>query len=235
MIARDRTHHLLEDVPLYRHRFRLVGSFHAPGLAPVVDDTGAYHIDGEGRAAYSALFLETWGFYESLAAVKDAGGWMHVRPDGQAAYVDRHAWCGNFQQGRCTVRGIDGKYFHIGASGQPACQLRHLYAGDYREGIAVVRFAADGLCGHVDLAGNPIHDKRFLDLDVFHKGFARARDERGWFHVDRDGREAYGARFAAVEPFYNGQALCETINGARVIIDQAGEVVVVVRQASIAL
>lgn len=199
-------------------------SFRAPGLAPVADDTGAYHIDAQGRAAYTERHLETWGFYESLAAVRDAGDWMHIRPDGQPAYRDRYAWCGNFQQGRCTVRDVDGKYFHIDAAGQRASPLRHLYAGDYREGAAVVRYASDGLCGHIDLLGDPIHNGRFLDLDVFHKGYARARDERGWFHVDRSGREAYGARFAAVEPFYNGQALCESLADERVVVGVTGNV-----------
>jgi hypothetical protein len=32
-----------------------------------------------------------------------------------------------------------------------------------------------------------IQHERFLDLDTFHGGFARARDRRGWMHVDRSG------------------------------------------------
>jgi len=106
----------------------------------------------------------------------------------------------------------------------PAYADRHRYAGDFRDGTAVVRYDADGLCGHVDRWGRPIHGGRFIDLDVYHKGWARARDERGWFHIDRSGRHAYPERFAAIEPFYNGQALCETLGGTRVVIGVSGSV-----------
>lgn len=80
------------------------------------------------------------------------------------------------------------------------------YAGDYREGIAVVREKGTGLCHHVDLQGKRIYEDEgnhtikykvriqinfvhlgFLDLDVYHKGYARAKDSHGWFHVDTNG------------------------------------------------
>lgn len=69
-----------------------------------------------------------------------------------------------------------------------------------------------------------VHPSRYIDLDVFHKGYARARDERGWFHVRRDGVPAYDRRMAAIEPFYNGQSLCETLQGSRVILSSRGVV-----------
>ena len=59
---------------------------------------------------------------------------------------------------------------------------------------------------HVDPDGAPIHGVWFLDLDVFHKGFARARGDDGWMHIDTTGRLLYRARFAAVEPFYSSTA-----------------------------
>ena len=64
----------------------------------------------------------------------------------------------------------------------------HSYAGDFREGFAVVR-GMDGLCRHINLEGQYIYDYSFLDLDVFHKGFARARDDRGWYHINTDGND----------------------------------------------
>jgi trans-aconitate methyltransferase len=67
-----------------------------------------------------------------------------------------------------------------------------------------------------------VHDQWFLDLDVFHKGFARTRDEDGWTHVDLRGRPAYSRRFAAVEPFYNGQARVERLDGGLEVIDESG-------------
>lgn len=226
VIAGDDTHHLLDGRPAYASRFHRVGKYHAPGLAPVADDCGAYHINEGGHAAYSMRFIEAWGFYEGIASVRDPTGWLHIHPDGQPIYSHRFAWCGNFQEGRCTVRDAVGLYHHINIAGAPAYEPRHLYAGDYRDGAAVVRYVDDGMCGHVDCNGMTIHGERFLDLDVFHKGFARARDDRGWFHVDRTGCGAYAERFAGIEPFYNGQALCETSSGERVIIDHVGTILI---------
>ena len=95
-----------------------------------------------------------------------------------------------------------------------------LYAGDFRERRAVVRLR-DGLCTHIGEDGAYTHSMRYYDLDVYHKGFARARDERGWTHIDGDGMPLYDRRFAMAEPFYNGRALAETADGI-VTIDSCG-------------
>lgn len=167
-VAADGHHHTLDGVPLYADRFDAVLAFHEPGLAPVLRGTSAWHIDGNGRAAYQRRFLRTFGFYEGLAAVRDVDGWHHVLPDGGDAYAARFDWCGNFQGERCPVRTTSGQYHHIRHSGEPAYAARWSYAGDYREGSAVIQ-NADGVSTHVDLAGHPLHDRWFRDLDVFHK------------------------------------------------------------------
>jgi O-methyltransferase len=209
----------LKGEPLYARRFDAVQKYHAPGLAPVRDDSGAYHIHSNGEAAYLARFNQTWGFYEGLASVEVDDGWFHILPDGSPLSNRRFDWCGNFQDGRCAVRFGDGLYGHIKVGGTLAYEDRHLYAGDFRDGIAVVRYVENGLCGHIDDSGRPIHSHRYLDLDVFHKGYARAKDERGWFHVHLDGTPAYAGHFAAVEPFYNGQARILTNDGEYQVVD----------------
>ncbi|HEX8673455.1 MAG TPA: hypothetical protein VF710_16280 [Longimicrobium sp.] len=78
---------------------------------------------------------------------------------------------------------------------------------------------------HILHDGVPLNGRRFVDLDVFHKGFARARDTRGWHHVDLDGEPAYARRFAAVEPFYNGQSRVERGDGVLEVIDERGATV----------
>jgi hypothetical protein len=228
-IAPDGTHHLTRaGEPAYRQRFDEVLKFHAPGLAAVRRSGLAWHILPDGSAAYERRFARTFGFYEGLAAVTATDGWHHVTPDGRDAYSARYAWCGNYQSDRCTVREPSGHYLHLGPDGQPAYACRWRYAGDYRDGVAVVQ-AEDGRSTHVDLAGQPTHARWFLDLDVFHKGFARARDDAGWTHVDEKGRPAYSRRFAAVEPFYNGQARVERFDGALEVIDESGEPVLQLR------
>lgn len=216
------THHVDAcGAPAYGARFDEVLTFHAPGLAPVRRAAQAWHIRSDGSAAYERRFARVFGFYEGLAAVVARDGWHHVAADGHDAYPERHAWCGNFQEGRCTVRGEDGAYRHIERDGSATYTERWRYAGDYRTGIAVVQ-ADDGRSTHIDGDGGLVHGRWFIDLDVFHKGFARARDEHGWTHIDRSGRPIYGHRYAAVEPFYNGQARVERVDGALEVIDEEG-------------
>lgn len=225
------THHVdVRGEPVYAERFDEVLAFHAPGLAPVRRHGLAWHVRPDGRDAYARRFIRTFGFYDELAAVISPDGWHHVTAAGADAYPERHAWCGNFQQGRCTVRDRRGEYHHIKGDGSEAYPARWRYAGDYREGVAVVQ-ATNGRLTHIDLDGELVHECWFLDLDVFHKRFARARDEEGWTHVDVRGRPAYARRFASVEPFYNGQARVERFDGALGVIDEAGETVLELRGA----
>lgn len=230
VVAPDGTHHLLGVAPFYASRFREVLTFHAPGLAPVIDSSGAYHIDIHGTAAYHRRFIRTFGFYEGIAAVAADDGWHHVRTNGEAVSAERWVWCGNFQNGRCPTRDAHDRYFHLTPDGEPAYAKRFRYVGDYRDGIAVVQ-GDDGLSTHVDLTGKEIHDNRFVDLDVFHKGYARARDEKGWMHVDSLGHPVYARRFASVEPFYNGQARVERDDGGLEVIDEEGRCLVELRPA----
>ena len=227
-ISADGTHHVCEGRPAYAARFLEVQKFHAPGLAPVLDDSGAYHITPDGLPAYETRHLRTFGFYEGRAAVHSADGWFHVLPDGSSLYPERYAWCGNFQEGRCPVRLPDGRYFHIGEDGTPAYSERHRYAGDFKDGYAVVQ-RDGGRHSHIDKSGALLHGRWFLDLDVFHKNFARARDEQGWHHVDTEGQSLYQDRYRNVEPFYNGQARVESIDGSLSVIGEAGEILVELR------
>lgn len=227
-VAPCATHHLRQGDPAYSERFEEVLAFHAPGLAPVRSGPLAWHVHPDGAPAYARRFTRTFGFYEGLATVIDDTGWHHVRPDGQDDYPERFAWCGNFQGGRCTVRDEDSRYFHLLPGGGRAYAASWRYAGDYRDAIAVVQ-GDDGRSTHIDRDGAFVHGAWFLDLDVFHKGFARARDERGWMHIDRTGRAAYDRRFSAVEPFYNGQARVERFDGGLEVIDEKGRELVELR------
>jgi hypothetical protein len=89
--------------------------------------------------------------------------------------------------------------------------------------------AEDGRSTHIEADGRFLHERWFLDLDVFHKGLARARDELGWMHIDRSGQPVYDRRFVMVEPFYNGQARVERFDGAREVIDERAQVIVTLR------
>lgn len=230
MLAPEGTHHLIQGSPAYTKRFDEVLKFHPPGLAAVRDASGAYHIDPTGQAIYCERYLRTFGFYQDRAAVQTLDGWLHILPSGQPLYPERHAWCGNFQEARCPVRLFDQRYLHLGLDGKAVYTECYRYAGDYRDGMAVVQ-REDGLHTHITLEGTIIHGKWFLDLDVFHKGYARARDEHGWHHIDTSGQPLYQRRFAAVEPFYNGQARVEDLDSSLLVIDERGEIRVTLREA----
>lgn len=230
-VAPVATHHLDENgLPAYADRFDEVLKFHAPGLAPVLRRGEAWHIRPDATAAYTRRFLRTFGFYEGFAAVEDRDGWHHITAEGKDAYSERYSWCGNFQGERCTVRQTDGAYLHIMRNGTAAYGERWHYAGDYRDGIAVVQ-AGNGHSTHIDKQGMFVHGRWFVDLDVFHKGYARARDNDGWMHVDEQGKPVYTRRFAAVEPFYNGQARVELFDGSVEVIDETGRRIIEVRPA----
>ena len=228
-VSDDATHHTFRGRPAYPSRFHEVLKFHEPGLAPVLDASGAYHINPDGQSAYYPRHIRTFGFYEQRAAVHSDDGWFHILPDGSPLYGERYAWCGNFQEARCAVRLPGGGYFHLRDDGAPAYGRRYGYAGDFRDGHAVVQ-REDGRHTHVDVSGDPLHGRWFDDLDVFHKGTARACDSMGWHHVRMNGEPLYEARFRYVEPFYNGQARVEGLDGSLSVIDESGQTLVELRR-----
>ena len=230
-ISADVSHHVHQGQPAYQSRFEEVLKFHEPGLAPVHDASGAYHITPDGLAAYESRYIRTFGFYEGRAAVHSEAGWFHVRGDGSPLYGKRYGWCGNFQEDRCAVRLPGGDYFHIAGDGSAAYGQRYRYAGDFRDGHAVVQ-REDGKHTHIDPSGNLLHGRWFQDLDVFHKRHARACDSAGWHHVDRFGEPLYSERFKNVEPFYNGQARVEGFDESLSVIDESGQTRLELREAS---
>jgi hypothetical protein len=84
----------------------------------------------------------------------------------------------------------------------------------------------DGLLRHIDKKGDLLHNKAFLDLGIFHKQFATAKDEGGWHHIDKTGKALYPNRYQSIEPFYNGYALATTFMGAKVIVNERGEEII---------
>ncbi len=225
------TYHLdPQGKPLYTRRFDQVLPFHEPGLAPVTLNGQAWHIRLDGEDAYTERFERSFGFYCEVAAVSQAGDWFHITPNGQALYSERYSFVGNFQSACCVVCDAEGRYFHIDLQGRALYQSRWRYCGDFREGVAVAQ-GDDGLSTHINFSGKQLHGQRFFDLDVYHKGFARALDAKGWHHVDRLGNPVYVQRYSQVEPFYNGCSRVETLDGGLLVIDETGAVLRELRPA----
>jgi hypothetical protein len=229
-----RYHSFADGSPAYPARFDEVLSFHdidnAYQVAPVCLNSQAWHINETADAIYPHKFNRTFGFYCGLAAVVENDDWFHILPNGFAVYAQRYAFVGNYQHNIAVVCDKDGFYFHIDKLGQPLYENKWHYCGDFREGIAVAQ-AENGLSTHIDKQGRYIHSYWFLDLDVFHKGFARAKSDDGWHHIDKSGKAIYAQRYASVEPFYNGFSRVETHFGALQIINEQGDVVRELRAA----
>lgn len=223
-VSEDNTHFLFQGKPLFTKRFLSVLKFHAPGLAPVQDEKGWFHINENAVPLYNSRFVRAFGYYFNLAAVISNDGWFHLTEKGEPAYKERYEWCGNFQDGLCSVRTMTKEYFHILPWGERAYAESYTYAGDYKDGIACVR-NSDGKFKHIDCKGKSINEKVFLDLGVFHKGYATAKDDKGWFHINQRGEPLYDDRYASVEPFYNGFALIEGFDSQKKIINEAGVIV----------
>jgi hypothetical protein len=223
-VSPDNTHFLYEGKPIFNKIFVEVLKFHVPGLAPVKDNLGWYHIDTSGNPLYKKRYNRVFGFYCNRAAVIQGKSWFHITEKGERAHHQDYAWAGNFQENLCTVRDFQDNYFHIDLQGNRIYSKNYLYAGDYKDGIACVK-QQDGFFRHIDTNGKAINDKIFLDLGVFHKSFATAKDKNGWFHIDKNGHEVYKQRYLDVEPFYNGFALVTTFDETKVIINEKGEVV----------
>lgn len=230
-VSADETHHLYQANSFYAKKFKKVLKYHSPGLAPVSDHEGAYHINLLGNPTYQTRFLQTFGYYENLAAVESLQGWLHIDVFGKPICDQRYAWCGNFQESFCVVKDLfTGYYYHINRNSQRIYADSYRYVGDYRDGIAVV-CADDGLHTHIDTQGNYIHGKWFLGLDVFHKSVARAQDEYGWFHIDKNGCALYAQRYKNIEPYYNNVAHVENFNRGLSTIDLSGNEITVIRAA----
>lgn len=221
------TFHILEGKPLYARSFKNVIKFHSPGLAPVLDESGAYHINIDGLPAYKDRFRRTFGFYQNIAAVETDKGCFHIHPNGSRVYLEGYLWCGNFQEGFCSVKEKKSHFFHIDKGGHRIYPENYSYVGDFKDGIAVV-FSNSGAQTHIDTQGRYIHCQWFRQLDVFHKGFARARDEKGWFHINKLGVLIYPERYKAVEPFYNGVSVVEDFDGALKQINEQGVILNVI-------
>jgi len=220
-VSDDNTHFIFDGKPIFGKTFIEVLKFHSPGLAPVKDISGAYHIDTSGNELYSNRYSRTFGFYCNRASVNDDNRWFHIDEKGVRVYTSSYLWTGNYQENICTVRNADNQYFHIDLCGNRIYADNYVYAGDYKDGIACVK-SQDGFYRHIDNKGKFINVKSFIDLGIFHKNIATAKDKNGWFHIDKNGNEVYKNRYLSIEPFYNGFALVITFENEKIIIDEKG-------------
>lgn len=219
-VAADNTHFLYKGNKIFEKEFLEVLKFHSPGLAPVKDETGSYHIKSDGKELYPERYSRTFGFYCNRAAVIKTGNCFHITDQGLRAYDQSYSWIGNFQENLCPVREGD-KYYHIDLEGLKVYSDSFIYCGDFKDGIACVK-TQKGPFRHIKVDGEFLHEKEFSDLGIYHKNYATAKDENGWCHIDKTGNAIYNQRYLTIEPFYNGFALVTHFDMQKVILDETG-------------
>ncbi len=223
-ISNDNTSFLYNGTVLYNKQFLQVMKFHAPGIAPVSDDSGWYHISVDGTPIYKERYTHTFGFYFDRAVVVLNGKWFHVDTKGYPTYTERYVWAGNYQENLCTVRDSSNKYFHIDSNGKRISLDSFIYAGDFKDGYACVKTNLGWK--HIDSSGNALNCKYFLDLGVFHKSVATAKDKDGWFHINKNGDGLYNQRYLSIEPFYNGFSKVIKFDHTHLIINERGDTII---------
>lgn len=217
-ISFDETHHTEDGKPLYHARYTRVMSFH-DNIAPVELDSSAFFININNQKLFNRTFVKAYGFYEGMSAVCDKDGWFHIDTNGNQVYEDRYIWVGNFQENLCVVRDHDNNYFHINRNGERIYKEDYCYTGDFKYSIAVV-VNKEGKATHINSQGDTFHNKYFDELDIFHKGFAVAKDYQGYFHINKHGEELYPDRYQKLEPFYNGVSLATNFQNQKIILDE---------------
>ena len=220
-LNKDQIGYSFNGQQLFQKKFQIAMNFHKEGFAAVQDESGGYHIDMKGKSIYKQRYLRTFGYYFNKAAVVDNSGAYHIDATGNPVYDERYIWIGNYQQDICVVKNTIGNYFHIDSFGNRLYEEDYKYAGDFKENIACVQLF-NGQFTHIYKDGSLVHNKLFFDLNVYHKGYACAKDAKGWCHINLNGKPIYEARFAMLEPFYNGLALATNFDGEKIVIDEMG-------------
>lgn len=92
-------------------------------------------------------------------------------------------------------------------NGAPAFDRTFLRAQSFHfpEGLAAVHDEVGAY--HIDAAGRPIYEKRYLDSYGYYDGIAAVRDERGWFHIRSDGSALHSRRFRWSGNFQGGRCV----------------------------
>ncbi len=218
----DETYFELQGVNVFNQTFLKVLEFQE-GIAAVQDSSGWYHIDLNGKPCYKNRYTRTFGFYGGRACVIEEMNYFHITSNFERAYPQNYKWCGNYMENVCTVKDFENLYFHIDIFGNPIYNTKFLYAGDFYCGVASV-VLENRKFRHITKTGKFLHEFSALFLGVYHKGYAIAKDELGWFWIDKQGSPITKERFLYLEPFYNGVAFGINKENKLCLIQENGEI-----------
>ncbi|MHA1793076.1 MAG: WG repeat-containing protein, partial [Promethearchaeota archaeon] len=88
--------------------------------------------------------------------------------------------------------------------GKPIYQKRFKKVMSFHPpGVAAV-LDTDGRAYHINVSGEPFHDRKFSQAFGYYDDIAAVQDESGWYHVDLQGNPIYDSRFTWVGNFQDG-------------------------------
>lgn len=161
--------------------------------------------------------------HEGIALARDSNGYFHIDSNGKDLYLDRFDYCTNFIDGLAVAK-HNSKYFHISLSGDKAYSSTFDFAADFNEGFAVVKELGSSWYTHIDRKGKHLHGNKYLELDNFYEGYARAKDHMGWFHINKKGKPAYSKRYMSINNMLNSTACVTDQHEGTYLIDEQGNI-----------
>lgn len=136
----DGTYHEFGGAPIYDKRFKTVGPFRFPGLAAVLDDSGAYHIDFAGNPVYEERYLWTGDYADDCAVVKTADGeYYHINEEGKRIGHNNYLYAEEFVEGTAVIYRKNYGATHITTGGEMLYGDWYFDARSFRNGEALVR------------------------------------------------------------------------------------------------
>lgn len=123
--------------------------------------------------------------------------------------------------------GFEGTYISLDGShhlkeGKPLYQDRYETVQSFHDpGIAPVKDENGWF--FIDLNGNRLYGKKFIEAFGFYDGLAAVRDETGYHHIDLNGDQAYERRFQWVGNFQEEVCTVKDEKGSYIHISKKGE------------
>jgi hypothetical protein len=199
------------------------------GLAWVVADNGApTAINKDGEIQITLTQAERVSvFKEGLAAfsISDSSGvkWGFTDKEGTIKINPQFTEVGNFSEGKCAVRNIDGKWGYIDLEGKIVINNQFQLAKEFQGGKAVVNTA--GKAGLIDENGKYVINPQFSDMlsdgDIY-----LIKQWRKWGWCDGDGKIIINPQFNEAFPF-SGEELAAVKSGRNWgYIDTNGKIVI---------
>lgn len=181
-------------------RYEQVRAF-SGGLAAVLAGGVWAFVDTSGTVAFqtdisktNAKDLGSFTPAEGLCRFKIGGRWGYFDRQGKVRIAATFFHAGDFCRGTAPVR-MGTRFGLIDTAGRYVLEPKqYFWIGPFNpQGLAQVRLAKDGPVGLLDVRGKLVAPIRYMSIDTFFGGFARARTTAGWTLLNTRGQEVIPA------------------------------------------